>query len=109
MIFFDDAILRGLGFVLGEIASAVDAERDDVGSLRARLMQAQLRLESGEMTEGDFGALEGEIIARLSGLRAEEEQGPIEWASAEIEAVEVSSVPEKGTRQRQRFHRRNGP
>jgi hypothetical protein len=73
MIILDRLLMGGIGFVLDKIASAVDAEMNDEGSLREELLAAQMQLEVGEMSEEEFVEREPEILARLREIRGEQE------------------------------------
>jgi len=71
MIVVDSLLIGGIRFVLDKVASAVDAEMNDEGSLREDLLAAQMRLELGEMDEADFAELERNVLARLREIREE--------------------------------------
>ena len=75
MILIDSLLVGGLRFVLDKIARAVDHELDDAGRLREELLEAQMRLELGEISEEDYVALEAALLARLREIRAREEAG----------------------------------
>ena len=49
MIILDSLLIGGLKFVFDKIATAVDEEMNDEGSLREELLAAQMRVELGEM------------------------------------------------------------
>ena len=69
MIILDSLLIGGIKFVLDKVASAVDAEMNDEGSLKEELLAAQMQLELGEMSEEDFVELERDILARLREIR----------------------------------------
>ena len=69
MIILDSLLIGGLKFVFDKIATAVDEEMNDEGSLREELLAAQMRVELGEMDEGDFALLERDILARMREIR----------------------------------------
>jgi len=69
VIILDSLLMGGIRFVLDKIASAVDAEMNDEGSLQEELLAAQMRLELGEMDEEELAALERDILARLREIR----------------------------------------
>jgi hypothetical protein len=69
MIILDSLLIGGIKFVLDKVATAVDEEMNDEGSLREELLAAQMRVELGEMDEEDFAVLEGDILARLREIR----------------------------------------
>jgi hypothetical protein len=69
MIILDSLLIGGIKFVLDKVASAVNEEMNDEGSLREELLAAQMRVELGEMDEADFAELERDILARLREIR----------------------------------------
>ena len=69
MIILDSLLMGGIRFVLDKVASAVDAEMNDEGSLKEELLAAQMQLELGEMDEEEFVELERGILARLREIR----------------------------------------
>jgi hypothetical protein len=69
MIILDSLLIGGIKFVLNKVASAVNEEMNDEGSLREELLAAQMRVELGEMEEEDFVVLERDILARLREIR----------------------------------------
>lgn len=69
MIVLDSLLLGGIRFVLDKIATAVDEEMNDEGSLREELLAAQMRVELGEMDEAEFAELERDVLARLREIR----------------------------------------
>jgi hypothetical protein len=75
VIILDTLLVGGLKFVLGKIASAVDAELSDDTVWREELLAAQMRLELGEITERQFAEIERELLARIREIR-ERQQGP---------------------------------
>jgi hypothetical protein len=84
-----------LGFVLGKLADAADAERNEEPLLKEELVALQLRLELGEIGEEEFVEREREVLARLRELR-EQREGPLEgdWRVAEVEASFVGEEHE---------------
>jgi hypothetical protein len=69
MIILDRLLVGGISFVLDKIASAVDDELNDDERLRTDLLEAQMQVELGEISEEDFAALEAEILLRLQEIR----------------------------------------
>ena len=51
MLIIDSLIVSGVRFVLDKIVAAVDTELNDDTALRERLLDAQMRLELGELTQ----------------------------------------------------------
>ena len=54
MLIIDSLIISGVRFVLDKVAAAVDTELNDDTVLRERLLDAQMRLELGEMTQDEL-------------------------------------------------------
>jgi Gas vesicle protein G len=69
VIVLDRMLVGGIKFVLGKIASAVDAEMNDDSRIREELLAAQMRLELGEIGEAEFRALEADLLVRLREIR----------------------------------------
>lgn len=69
MFILDTMLIGGLRFVFDKIAAAVDTELNDETGLREQLLAAQMRVELGDMTEGEFAALEADILERLRDIR----------------------------------------
>ncbi len=69
MLIVDRMLVGGIRFVLGKIASAVEAELNDDSRLREELLAAQMRLELGEITAEEFAQFERDVLARLREIR----------------------------------------
>jgi hypothetical protein len=65
----DSLLIDGLGFVFDKIRVAADADLDDEGRLREALLEGQTRLESGDMSEHEYAALERDVLERLGAAR----------------------------------------
>jgi hypothetical protein len=70
LLIVDRMLMGGIRFVLGKVASAVDAELNDDSRLREELLAAQMRLELGELTQEEFARFEADVLARLREIRA---------------------------------------
>jgi hypothetical protein len=69
-VFLLDSLLVGsLRFVLDKIVAAAEAEAQDDSSLREQLLEAQMRLELGEITEQEFVAIESDLLARIREIK----------------------------------------
>jgi len=93
MFLIDDLLIGGLGFVFDKIATVVDQEMNDESGLHRTLMEAQMRLEEGEITDAEFAGIEASVIDRLRELREarEGETAPsITDEDVRITGVEIS-------------------
>jgi hypothetical protein len=65
----DSFLIGGIRFVLDKVAVAAEAAMDDESQLREQLVDAQLKFESGEISEEEYAALERDILPALSAAR----------------------------------------
>jgi Gas vesicle protein G len=72
-VIIDSLLVGGIRFVLDKIASAVEGEMNDEGSLREELLAAQMRFELGEIEEDELAEIETAVMARLREIRANRE------------------------------------
>jgi hypothetical protein len=86
----DSLLVNGLRFVLDKEALAAAAEEDDEAGLRESLLEAQMRLEAGEIAEAEYGRLERDVLERLSDLRRRRSGGaPEALGSYRVTGAEV--------------------
>ncbi len=71
MFVLDSLLVGGLRFVLDKVARVVDQELNDPAVLRQRLLEAQMRLELGEISAEECEAVERDVVARLRELQAD--------------------------------------
>jgi hypothetical protein len=70
-VFILDTLLIGsLRFVLDKVVAAAEAEMQDDSALREQLLEAQMRLELGEMSAGQFAVIEQGLLARLREIKS---------------------------------------
>lgn len=84
MLIIDRLIIASVRFVLDKVASSVEAELNDDTTLRETLLEAQMRVELGEMSQEEFSELEDVILVRLREIQERKQGGkrtPIEFSS----------------------------
>jgi hypothetical protein len=54
MFILDSLLIGSLRFVLDKVVAAAEAEANDDSALRDRLLEAQMQLELGEITDEEF-------------------------------------------------------
>ena len=69
MFILDSLLIGSLRFVLDKVVQAAEAEANDDTSLREELLEAQMRLELGEITEPEFAEIENDILARIREIK----------------------------------------
>jgi len=91
-VFILDSLLVGsLRFVLDKVVQAAEAEAQDDSALRDQLLEAQMRLELGEITEEEFVEIERDVIAAIRAIKGGR-QGPISMSPQDkITGVDVES------------------
>jgi hypothetical protein len=91
-VFILDSLLIGsLRFVLDKVVAAAEAELQDDSSLRGQLLEAQMRVELGEISEAEFSAIESEVLARMREIKGARNE-PFTMGSGDtITGVEIES------------------
>jgi hypothetical protein len=69
VIILDSLLIGSLRFVLDKIVAAAEAEAQDDTSLREQLLEAQMQLELGEISNEEFAAIESDLLARIREIR----------------------------------------
>ena len=75
MLIVDSLIIAGVRFVLDKVVAAVETEMNDDSVLRERLLDAQMRVELGEMTQEEFDEFETDIVARIREIKERQRGG----------------------------------
>ena len=75
MLIIDSLIISGVRFVLDKVAAAVETELNDDSVLRERLLEAQMRVELGDMSQDEFDEFEADILDRIREIKARQRGG----------------------------------
>jgi hypothetical protein len=75
VLIIDSLIISGVRFVLDKVAAAVETELNDDSVLRQRLLEAQMRVELGEMTQEEFDEFEADVLVRIRDIKARQRGG----------------------------------
>jgi len=90
MFILDSLLVGGLRFVLDKVATIADQELNDPERQRERLLEAQLKLESGEIDEAQFAAIEADVFDRIREIKARTQpEGEIVDDEHRIAGVEI--------------------
>jgi len=77
--------------VLDKVVAAAEAEMNDDTALREQLLEAQMRLELGEISEEEFGDIERDILAAIREIKGQQ-QGAITMSSKDkVTGVDIES------------------
>jgi hypothetical protein len=66
--------VAGIKWSLGKVAQVVDEELTDDTPIKNELMELQMKLELGDITDDEYVAREAEIMKRLREVRAWKER-----------------------------------
>lgn len=69
MFLLDSLLIDGLKFVMDKLLQIAEAELNDDTVLRERLLDAQMKLELGELSMEEFSEIEQDVFARLREIR----------------------------------------
>ena len=91
MFILDTLLIGSLRFVLDKVVQAAEAEMHDDSALRDQLLEAQMRLELGEITDDEFAGIERDVIAAIREIKGKQ-QGPISMSPQDkISGVDIES------------------
>ena len=93
MLIIDSLLISGVKFVLDKVAAAVDTELNDDSVLRERLLNAQMELELGEISQQEFDDLEADVVARIRAIKERQRGGEsvaISPADMKITGIEAT-------------------
>jgi hypothetical protein len=91
VIILDTLLLGGIKFILSKIAAAVDAELNDDTALKEELLEAQMRLEMGELSEEEFTRVEREILDAIRVVRERMSGAGEETGELKVTGIEAST------------------
>ena len=98
MFILDSLLVGGLRFVLDKVALAVDQESNDEGAIRETLLDAQMRLELGELSEKEFTAIESDLLKRLRDARGQAPSLDLRSGRVKVTGVEASTTDQRDRR-----------
>ncbi len=91
MLILDSLLIGGLRFVLDKIVAAAEAEMQDDSALREQLLEAQMRLELGEIDEAEFRTIEGDVLAQIREIKSRQPGAVALSSSDRIVGVEIET------------------
>ena len=91
MFILDSLLIGSLRFVLDKVVAAAESEAQDDSALRDQLLEAQMRLELGEISDEEFAAIERDVLVAIREIRGRQ-QGPISMSPDDrITGVDIES------------------
>ena len=94
MFFIDNLLLApvsGLKFILNQVQKVADQELNDESLIKHQLLELQMRLELGEVSDEDFREQEADLFARLRVIKARQLDLLAEVHTAESSSIVIES------------------
>lgn len=84
MFILDALFMSGFRWVLNTVVSAAEAEMNDDSALRDQLLAAEMRRETGEISDEAFADIEADLLARIREIKTRRQggAGPIAFGAA---------------------------
>ena len=94
MFILDTLLIGSLRFVLDKVVAAAEAESQNDTTLREQLLEAQMRLELGEISDEEFADIERDVLIAIREIKGRQ-QGPISMsADDKITGVDIQTFEE---------------
>ena len=91
MFILDSLLIGGLRFVLDKVVAAAEAESQSDTTLREELLEAQMQLELGEISDEEFARIERDVLARIREIKGTQ-QGVLTMSPTDrIASVDVET------------------
>jgi hypothetical protein len=91
MFILDSLLIGSLRFVLDKVVAAAEAEMNDDSALRDQLLEAQMRLELGEITDEEFADTERELLAAIREIKRPQQGALTMSPTDKITGVDIES------------------
>ena len=96
MFILDSLLVGSLRFVLDKVVAAAEAEMQDDTALREQLLEAQMQLELGDISEAEFAAIEKDVLTSLRDIKGTR-AGAISMSPQDkVSGVEIESWKPEG-------------
>jgi hypothetical protein len=95
MFILDTLLIGSLRFVLDKVVAAAEAEMQDDTALREQLLEAQMQLELGEISDDEFAAIERDVLTRIREIKGPQQSAITMSPQDRISGVEVESYEGK--------------
>jgi len=66
----DSLLIGGIQYVLDKVATIADQEMNDPERQRERLLEEQMQLENGEITDEQFAEIETDVFDKIREIKA---------------------------------------
>jgi competence protein ComGF len=91
MFILDTLLIGPIRFVLEKVAAAAEAEMQDDTTLREQLLEAQMRLELGEITDDEFAETERDVLAAIRDMKRPQQGALTMSPKDKVTGVDIES------------------
>jgi len=91
MFILDSILIGSLRFVLDKVVAAAEAEMNDDTALRDQLLEAQMQLELGEITDEEFTEIERDVLAAIREIKRPQQGALTMSPKDKIAGVDIES------------------
>src|SRR5262245_20050822 len=91
MFILDTLLIGSLRFVLDKVVAAAEAEMKDDTALREQLLEAQMQLELGEISDEEFAEIERDVLTRIRDIKGRRQDAITMSPDDKISGVEIES------------------
>ena len=91
MFILDSILIGSLRFVLEKVVAAAEAEMNDDTALRDQLLEAQMQLELGEITDEEFAEIERDVLAAIRDIKRPQQGALTMSPKDKIAGVDIES------------------
>ena len=97
MFILDTLLIGSLRFVLDKVVAAAEAEAQDDSALRDQLLEAQMKLELGEISKEEFAETERDILAAIRDIKRPQQGALTMSPKDKITGVDIDTYESKKT------------
>ena len=94
MFILDTLLIGSIRFVLEKVVAAAEAEALDDSALREQLLEAQMQLELGELSDAEFAEIERDLLERIREIKGARQGALTMTPQDKITGVEVETYHE---------------
>jgi len=95
MFILDTLLIGSLRFVLDKVVAAAEAEAQDDSALRDQLLEAQMKLELGEISDEEFAEIEHDILAAIRDIKRPQQGALTMSPKDKITGVDIDTYESK--------------
>ena len=95
MFILDTLLIGSLRFVLDKVVAAAEAEAQDDSALRDQLLEAQMKLELGEISDEEFAEIEQDTVAAIRDIKRPQQGALTMSPKDKITGIDIDTYESK--------------